>query len=369
MKIKRGICYLIFIISPCFQSLHAQILSDTAEISLIRRGMDYIYNLNFDKAGEIYNKIRSDYPDNPIPDLFKGLMTYWEVYPLVPDSPESSSFVDDMHNCIDISEKNSNYSENPEYLLADLCARGMLLMYYADNGLSMSVISLAGGTYHNIRRSFNFTSKYSDFYFFTGLYNYYREEYPDAHPVYKSLAILFPRGNKMRGLKDLQTSGTNSIFLKADSYSYLAYIYISYENDFENALVYNRRLYEMYPDNLLFQTEYIKNLLFMKRYSEAEKILDRCANDSMNRYFRALFNVFNGIIQEKIYKNTYKAGMSYHEAINELQPYGEFGNDYKAYAYFGLSRISGMNGNKSDKKRYRKKALSLASFKKLDFDN
>jgi tetratricopeptide (TPR) repeat protein len=369
MKIKRGICYATFFLTLSFQSLHAQILSDTAEINLIRRGVDYIYDLKFDKALEVYEKISRDYPDNPIPYLFKGLITYWEVYPLVPDSPQCSSFVDDMHTCIDISEKKNNYSENPEYVLANLCARGMLLMYYADNGLSMSVFSLVGGTYHNIRRSFNYTSEYSDFYFFTGLYNYYREEYPDAHPVYKSLAILFPKGNKMRGLKEIQVAGNNSIFLKADSYSYLAYIYISYENDFTRALIYNSRLYEMYPDNYLFQTEYIKTLLLLKRYSDAEKLLDKCGSKNMNSYFRALFSVFNGIIQEKLYKNTYKAKIFYYEAIDGLQTYGEFGNDYQAYAYFGLSRISAMNGNKSDKKKYRKKALSLANFRKLDFDN
>ena len=63
---------------------------------------------------------------------------------------------------------------------------------------------------------------YSDFYFFTGVYNYYREAYPEAYPVYKPLALLFPKGSKTKGLEDLLIASKNSIFLKAEAFSFLS---------------------------------------------------------------------------------------------------------------------------------------------------
>jgi tetratricopeptide (TPR) repeat protein len=373
MKSHRNIQCLIFTFIIGFQSLQGQVLRDTADINLLKRGVDYIYNLQFEKADEIYRHISHEFPESPIPYLFKGLIIYWEYYPLLPDSPERNSFEDNMHKSIEICEKKSDKdADYAEYLLTDLCDRGMLLMFYADNGLSMNVFSLATSTYHYIRLSFEHTSEYNDFYFFTGLYNYYREEYPDAHPVYRPLAILFPKGNKVRGLKEMQIAAKNSIFLKADSYSYLSYIYIGYENDYEKSLSYNKTLYNMYPDNILFRTEYIKNLLLLKKYSEAENIIKSWDQTSSNKYFTAQMLFFNGLLQEKVYNNPSEAESFYNKAIEYLQDFGEYGNEYEAYAYFGLSRLSkmsGINSDKGDRKKYRKKAVSLASFRKLTFDN
>ena len=80
-----------------------------------------------------------------------------------------------MRQCIKLSETNNNPDYEAEYLLANLCARGMLLMYYADNDLIMEVIPLVTSTYKYLRRAFDFTSACTDLYYFTGIYNYYRE--------------------------------------------------------------------------------------------------------------------------------------------------------------------------------------------------
>ena len=48
--------------------------------------------------------------------------------------------------------------------------------------------------------------------------------------------------------------------------------------------------------------------------------------------------------------------------------FGAYGNEYIAYAYFGLSRIFGINGDKENQKAYRKRAMKLADLKKIDFD-
>jgi hypothetical protein len=347
---------------------NAQLLQDTATLNLVRLEVDYIYNLQFDSAHEVYTKIIKSYPGHPIGYLLKGIMTYWENYPMLHTSPFHDSFEEDMRQCIRLSEMNINPDYEAEYLLADLCARGMLLTFYDDNDLIMEVIPLTISTYKHLRRAFDFVSVSADLCYFTGVYNYYREAFPKIYPVYKSLALLFPRGNIETGLKELHSAAINSIVLKAESCSLLTLIYLDYENKLPESLFYCKTLHEMYPENVMFLSTYIRNLLLMKKYDEAEKLLSASPEDDGNKFYQAQLIILKGILQEKRYHDNKLAKLYYNNGISDISLFGKYGNEYAAYAYFGLSRISDDDGEKHTRKIYRKEALKLADFKKINFD-
>lgn len=347
----------------------AQVLKDTATFNLVCRGVDYIYNLQFAEARSVYQKISSAYPSHPMTYVYRGLLTYWENFPLTSTSPARQSFEKDLRYAIELCEKKHNPADDAEYLVLNLGARGLLLLFYADNELSMEVIPLASGTYQYLKQSFNYTGTYADFYFFTGLYNYYREAYPESHPVYKPLAILFPKGNRERGLKELQIASKNAIVLKAEAFTFLSGIYISFERNFQQASQYSKALCKLYPNNYSYVTVYIKNLLLAKRYDEAESMIRLNYSKSKNSYYQSQLTVLRGILQEKKYKNHKQAQALYAKGIKDIKPFGEFGEEYAAYAYFGLSRISDAIGDKHNKKTYRKQAMDLADFKDVNFDD
>jgi hypothetical protein len=254
-------------------------------------------------------------------------------------------------------------------LLANLSARGMLLLYYADNGLSSEVIPLSASTYQYIRRAFDYTSSYKDFLFFTGLYNYYREAYPEAHPIYKAFSFLFPNGDRNKGLSEIENASRYALLLNAQSSSFLSGIFLSYENNFNMALKYSKALYEKYPSNVQFTAEYIKILLLEKKYDEAEILLSNSTIKNCNPFFLAQADIFYGIIEEKKYSNLEQAENYYESGIKALSPFESFGKEFSGYGYFGLSRICGAKGEITTQKNYSKKATDLATFKNLNFDN
>jgi hypothetical protein len=278
------------------------------------------------------------------------------------------SFEEDMRECIRLSEANTNGSHEAEYLLADLCARGMLLTFYDDNDLILEVTPLTISTYKYLRRAFDFSSTCSDLYYFTGTYNYYREAFPKTYPVYKSLAFLFPHGNMEAGLKQLKTAAINSVLLSAESAYLLIWIYMGYENKLAESLYYCKTLHEKYPENPLYLESYIRNLLLMKYYDEADKLISFFPEEAGNKFFQAQFLILKGILQEKRYKNKKQAEQYYNKGISAISVFGKYGNEFAAYAYFGLSRVTDDNGEKHTHKTYRKEALKLADFKKIDFD-
>lgn len=345
--------FKIFFTSICLSivlsiaPVNSQLLKDTVVINLVKKDIDYIYNLQFYNAREVHSKLNRLYPEHPVVILLNGMITYWENYPMLPTTPARDSFEKDMRRCIKLCESTNSSDQVAENLLTDLCARGMLLMFYADNNLTKEVITLTTSTYRHLRRSFDLASEYTDLNFFTGLYNYYREAYPKEHPVFKSVAFLFPGGNMEIGIRQLQTASQNSVLLRAESFYSLTWIYLNYEHNYPKALYYSKSLHELFPYNLHYLALYIKNLLFIQQYDEAEKLILSANFESGNKYFQAQIAIFKGILQEKKYMNNKLSQEYYEKGIQDISRFGEYGNDYADYAYSGLSRLSAADDEKA----------------------
>jgi len=134
------------------------------------------------------------------------------------------------------------------------------------------------------------------------------------------------------------------------------------------ALYYCKALLDQYPENVLYQALNIKILLLMKQYDEAEKLIIDSSEESLNQYFQAQIIIFKGILQEKKYHNNKLAQVYYQKGIRDISVFSEYGNEFAAYAYYGLSRISETNGEKKLSKTYRKEAVKLTEFARINFD-
>ena len=345
------------------QICKGQILNDAASVQLVKQCVDNIYNFRFSEADAILSGIRKAYPGHPVVYLINGMLTYWKSYPLVPTSANRQNYEEDLRTCITLCENNPDGDNEAECLLANLCARGLLLLFYADNDLTRNVIPLAASTYKYLRRSFDFTETHSDFYFFTGLYNYYREAYPEIHPIYKPLAALFPKGDIEKGLNELQMAANNSIVLKAEALVFLFYINQNFKNSFQDALISIETLQHRYPSNEQYQADLIKCSLFANNYNSAEKLLSEDPENTRGDYLSIQSKIFKGVIQEKKYKNYQLAQKYYNEGLLKVESYGPYADEISAIAYLGLSRIEGINGNKKEMNNLRKKGMSLTLFK------
>jgi len=363
--------YWKYLLLPAFmiffqQGLVAQILGDSASISILRKGVHNIYNCEFSQAREVVGKLEPVYPGHPVIPLMKGLILYWENFPLTPSSPALEPFKNEMLTCIRLCEGKRLLPGEAEYLLADIGARGLLLTFYADNGLGRSVIPMAAKTYQDVVKAFDYTGTFADFSFVTGLYNYYRETYPDVHPFYKPFALLFPRGNRKEGLRQLEHAASNSIFLIAEALSFLTWINTGYERNYAAAHRYSKKLLKTYPRNNVYLAMQVKSLLLLHRYDEAEMLLST-ARQPESHWFNAEKTVLQAILQEKKYENHEAAEMLYRNALQKTSAFGEYANEYNSFCYFGLSRIASEKGDPGVSREFHKKAANLATYKHLDF--
>jgi len=367
--ITRPAKYLLLFLCLFNVVTNAQILKDTTSLNLVKICIDDVYDFKFKDAENTYEIIRKTYPVHPVTYLINGMITYWENYPLITTSASRPGFERDMRRSIELCETKTDPENEAEYLLANLCARGLLLLFYADNNLTREVIPLATSTYKYLRRSFDYTDSYSDFSYFTGLYNYYREAYPEAHPVYRPLTALFPKGDKKKGLKELQNAASKSIVLKAESASFLSYIYLSFENNYPEAASFSQGLYDRYPNNEQYLGELIRNQLLIKKYDDAEKNLSSDLAKTGGQFLKAQITIFNGLLQEKKYCNNQTASKLYEQGIKDISIFGNYGDEIASIAWLGLGRISAAQGDKHGSNNFRKKGMDLTTFKTDPFAN
>lgn len=358
----------LFFISYC-ASAQESILQDQQTLQNIELGIDCIYNFQFEHIEETQNYLSQNYSDNPLPQLFYALTIYWKYFPITPTSKYNDPYVENINTSIEKSQRLlEENDDNPEAIFLNLMARLLIMQYYADNHESSKVIPHIRNAYKMVKKGFDLSHEITDFNFSTGLYNYYRDAYPEKHPVYKPFAYFFKDGNKKLGLKQLEYNWKHGIFLDAESLSFLVYISLNFEGNYKKSARYTRELYKAYPNNPLYLSYRIRTLLLLTKYHKAEQLIDELNKISAdNQFFQMMVNIYKGILTEKKYHDYQKAKKYYLKAVQLGKAYKPFADDRISYAYYGLSRIY-KKSNPSKSEEYRKIAKDLSSYKHLTFD-
>lgn len=337
-----------------------ELIHDTTAMHHIRQGIDHIYNYEFSEAEEVIVMLEDKYPDHPITSFYKGLIYYWKYYPVIPEKPGSEEFEWEMELSWERADSLKQQDCNIEGVFFELMARSFIVMYYADNGKSSRAIKHFNTIYRDILQGFELQEDFQEFLFITGLYNYYREAFPEAYPIYKPALIFFRKGDREKGLKMLRDAAFETDFMKVEAAMFLSMIHINFENNPDSALWYAEYLHGEYPGNTYFHSKYTEMLLINGQYDRALIQIDSMMQ--LDSYNRMKSTVFRGIHEEKGMSDPDKAKGLYERGLSLAEPYGERANYTKAYAYIGLSRYYTNNENKRKARDYYRKAKKATGY-------
>jgi tetratricopeptide (TPR) repeat protein len=365
----KKILFILILIQPINLIAQESILTDSVFILRLKTEVDSIYNFQFENTEKAYMELEEKYPDHAFTQLFYALMLYWKYFPIVPESKYHDLYVQRIEKAIASAEKILDKDKsNSEAIFFNLMGRMLLMQYYADNGVSSKVIPHLGRAYKMVTAGFDLKKDMIDFNFTTGVYNYYSEAYPEAHPIYKPVAYFFPKGNIKLGLQQLEYNWQNGIFLDAESLFFLVYINLNFEKNYPATLQYLEHLNTSYPNNPLYISYRIQTLLITENYDFASDYINKLKKiDYENDFFLIVSNIYEAIILEKQKHNYLKATKIYAEALKDIEKYGDFGNQYSSFAFYGLSRIYHEKDKKKEKE-YRKIANELSVYPHINFD-
>lgn len=364
---RQLVLCLLFLIS--FRVNSQQNILDNAEVQHnVERCLYNTYSYNFIEAKHYQEILEKQLALHPAPYFLRALILYWEYFPLLPGEPEVKEYEFYINLAVEKSkimlEKDSN---SMEAIFFDMHARAFRAMFWADNGKPGKAIADIDNMYRSTLKGIDFKEKFNEFYFSSGLYNYYIEAYVEIHPLYKPLALLFQRGNKELGLRELQYAIDSTTYITYEAQLYMSLIQLNYEQNLGTALEYAANLYNHFPRNIYYLGQYLIILVHNRQFTVAS-VLNEKLGCEKEPFHHLIYQLIEGFLYENHRNSVDEAKLAYQRVISEAENFGPVADLYVAIAYAGLARIAEKDNNSWDARKFRKKSSQLSGYKFiLDF--
>jgi len=318
----------------------AQLFDNPSNLELVGGAVEYIYNIRPDTTAMYIDSVQKVLPNHPIVPMMKALSLLWINIPVVTVDSVFDELNVHLRETIKLAQKmDGGRQEHPEAIFFEMSARGLLAEYYADQGHYMKALNEASQAYELVKSGFKLTEEIPDFLTTTGIYNYFREKYPERHPVYKPLVWFFKSGDLEAGIEQLDQATRLATLTHVEASVYLAYIYLRYEFQPEKAQAYLHDLTEIYPRNLYVKAKLLESLVPGNSISMVSKEILEDLMNSDRPYYRMAGSAFAGLKTEKVLLDDQKAIEHYYQAIKagtQIEGHGEY---YRDLAYLGLGRV------------------------------
>lgn len=361
-SILHFVIVLLTTIGLASSPARSQILYDAATQNLVLEAIDHIYNYEFGEIEPIARQIRAKYPNHPVNPMLKAMQLQWQYLPVKDNKSVSGQYVSLLHECINkakVLEKNPK--TRAEAAFFSMAGHGYIALMHNYNDDKLKAAGEAKQAYNYVMDGFDYMERNPEFYFSTGLYNYYIIRYPEDHPIVKPIVLFFKDGNREEGLRQMDVAARKGVFTRTESAFYLARIYLKHEVRYDKANSYLASLVQKHPNNPIFLMKYTESLFLLNKFSEAAPYLEKLKKKN-DRVFSIASRTFEGLAQEKDLKNDTEALKLYQLVVR--QPYDdEYTKEYHAFAYAGLARIAHRAGDRRKALSYYKKSAELAEYK------
>lgn len=362
---------LFLLLLLLFASFSSKILAQKSMIDdketqeLVKKGLNKTYNFEFAEAEKLYLQVQKKYPEHPAYTFLMASNLLWQM--LCDDSYKENS--KEYFNLLEASLKlASTYLEKDkrdvEGVFFTMAIESCIAIYFAERGDNGKAMNHAKKAYGSMKEGFTLKNEYVDFYFSTGLYDYFVVEYPESHPIYKPFMIFFANGNKSRGIMELENCVKNGVFSRTESLHYLSNIFLKYENDPGRSVTYTEQLVKEYPQNYYFISRHVENLIALEKYKEAEIFAYKLFQSEKKPFVMRSY-VFYGLLNEKHFKKPASAMDYYKVAIKLSKELSQPVSDYVSFALTGIARIHHANGNKEEAIAHYKIAKDIADYKSV----
>ncbi len=294
-------------------------------IEKIRQAMDAYYRMDDQSADNIFNETISEWPEEPLPYLFKGGFYLNTLRYRNKNIKEENQRLKDKiialnNRVIDIARK--RISENPNDMEALYCLGGA----YGNTGRAYVLNGQWWKGFWKGKKGFKIMKKvvekdpdYYDAYLGLGIYHYFTATLPK---IAKAISFLLggPEGDKEKGIREFELVRDSSTLLTIEARKILLRVF-RWENNWSSYYNESKWLAEHYPENYNFQIPYIYGLIQNSRYEDARlqrSIVDSLIQNDTSRLplsVRVKYYRYSGLLNYKLSEYT-RSAESYLTAID-----------------------------------------------------
>jgi len=310
------------------------ILADPEFQVAAKKGLDALYDMDFAVADGIFNDLALRYPDHPVGPFLRGLLPWWAMQLEPDDTSQDETFLAAMDEVIDRCDRRLDAHPGDIDALffksGALAFRGRL---HSDRRHYLKAARDGKQALGYLRDVLARDPGNDDLYFGIGLFDYLADVVPKRYKILRPFALFFPKGNRQRGLAELNRAMAQGRFVSTETaYSLLQVQYI-FEQNYPEALRLAQWLRQRHPGNSLFH-------LYEGRVDER---LGRI--DDASRIF------------EEILSLCQKGQTGYTDAVEEQALYVlsrvEMQRNHHSVALAYLERLEALNGKRPVSTEYR----------------
>ena len=256
LALLPGLVLGLLLASPAHAAKpHApSILDDAAFRADALAGLDRLYEMDFPAAQSAFARIEERYPDHPVGPLLQGLLPWWQIQLDPEDSRHDAQFLAAMDQVVDRADRRLRRdSKDLDGLFFRSGALAFRARVHAYRGRWLRAANDGRRALSSLRKVKKLDPDNVDLDFGLGLFDYLADEVPRQHPFLKTFALLLPKGDKARGMAELQRAADQGRFVQTEAHFALYQLHFLFEKNYAKALADVSWLREHHPDNPVFQ--------------------------------------------------------------------------------------------------------------------
>jgi tetratricopeptide (TPR) repeat protein len=272
LKIVFRIILLVLVPFFAFSQENILLLEDKKVQYETNQAINDLYNFKFEKAEQQFRWIRQEHPEHPLSYFLMGMSAWWKIVPNIDNTAYDEEMDKNLDICIEKAEKllkNKSTAIEGHFFLAG--CYGFKGRLYSERHHWRKASFAGKAALEHLQSCEGYESLSPELLFGRGLYNYFREWIPENYKFIKPVLLLFPKGNKEKGITQLIEVTRNAFYTRTESRYYLMQIY-GYEGKSPEAYQLAKELYEEYPDNAFFERYYARMNYVQGKLELAEKI-------------------------------------------------------------------------------------------------
>jgi hypothetical protein len=249
--------------------------------SAVRRGINHIYNLQFDSAEVEFRAVQQWYPAHPVGYFLDAMVDWWRIASDLRDKRTDEQFLMKTDRVIRLCDSLLDINQND---IVGLFFKGGIIgyrgRYYFTRKEWIRAVSDGKEGLDIVLRCWEQAPGNKDVLLGIGLYHYFAAVIPEQYPVVKALLFTLPAGDKAGGLSELKLAAQQARYASVEAKVGLLEIYYGIERNYVEAFSVAMDLYIRYPRNAWVHGYVARCLTQMGNQLKAEDewrtILARC---------------------------------------------------------------------------------------------
>jgi tetratricopeptide (TPR) repeat protein len=249
---KQPLCAVLMsmlLLTPAF----GQMVDDQQFDAITKRGIDHVYNLEFEKAENEFAQLVKVRPEHPAGHFFLAMVDWWRILIDLDNEQYDDRFLDSLDNVIDLCDRILDKNENDVMALffkgGSIGFIGRLKFhrddYFAAANAGRKALPI-------VQEASRLDPNNYDILLGSGMYNYYADVIPEQYPFVKPLLLFIPPGDKKKGLEQITQAAEKGKYAGIESTYFLMQLYYFQEKDYAKALTLAASLHSRFPDNAIF---------------------------------------------------------------------------------------------------------------------